>query len=324
MKFKPEPLSYSITTHTMLLYYALAFVITLLVTPTIAKTMKTHNITGKDVHKPIQPEIPEMGGLSYICGLTVVIGLAFFFMHEPQYAAALSVLLLTACIGTYDDLKGLNQIKKLILTLFVGIPLFFFVEDTSVDFIVGSVDFSWVYYILVLLGVAACANATNILAGFNGEETGLGGIASFSLGICCIILNLKVPQLLLFSLSLSLFAFLIFNKYPAHIFPGDVGTLPIGALIAVSVIFGKIELLGFIALLPAITEFFLKMRIRFTGKEYGPTKVVNGKLYPPPYLSVANVLTRKFSLTEKTLVYTLWILGGICGIISVSIAFFMG
>lgn len=307
----------------MILYAVSAFVITLMLTPKIAQIMKTHGITGKDVHKPIQPEIPEMGGLSYILGLTIVFGLAFFLLHHVLFVVAVAVLVLSSLIGAYDDLKGLTQSKKMVLSLFAGVPLLFFVEDTSVDFILFSINFSSGYYLLVLLAVSACANATNILAGFNGEEAGMGCIAAFSLGVSCIVLTDQVPQLLLFSLSASLLAFLIYNKYPAHIFPGDVGTLPIGALIAASVIIGKIELLGFLALFPAITEFFLKLAIRFRGKEYGPTRIVNGRLYPPPYVSVANVLTRKFPLTEKTLVVMLWSLGGICGIISVSAAFLM-
>jgi UDP-N-acetylglucosamine--dolichyl-phosphate N-acetylglucosaminephosphotransferase len=308
----------------MILYYGLAFVITLLVTPRVAQIMKARGITGTDVHKPIQPEIPEMGGLSYIISLTMVFGLAFLFLDEPKFLAAVSVLLLSALIGAYDDLRGVHQMKKVVLTLAAGVPLFFFVEDTFVHFIFFSVDFSWGYYILILLAVSACANATNILAGFNGEEAGLGAIASFFLGASCLLLNRDISQLLLFSLCASLLAFLLFNKYPAHIFPGDIGTLPIGALIATAVIFGKIEVLGFVALLPAITEFFLKLRIRFTGKSYGPTEVVRGVLRPPPYTSVANILTRTFVLTEKTLVIVLWIIGGISGAISLSMAFLMG
>lgn len=305
----------------MYLYAAFAFVLTLLLTPALATFMKTHRITGRDVHKPIQPEIPEMGGLSYVLSLIIVFGLAFFLLKDSRITAAVVVIVLLALIGAYDDIKGLNQFRKLVLTLFAGIPVLFFVEDTSVDFVVFSIDFSKGYYILVLLGIAACANATNILAGFNGEEAGMGAVAAFCLGVCCLLLKRDLPQLLLFSLSSSLLAFLIFNKYPAHVFPGDTGTLPIGALIAVSVIFGKVEVLGFIALLPSICEFFLKMGIWFKGKEYGPTQVVNGRLYPPPYVSVANVLTRRIPLTEKTLVILLWAIGGLCGIIAVSASF---
>ncbi|MGD2249099.1 MAG: hypothetical protein PVF58_11895 [Candidatus Methanofastidiosia archaeon] len=307
----------------MLLYAITAGVITVMTTPLVAKYMKSHNVCGNDVHKSLEVTIPEMGGISYIISLTIVFGLAFVLLHNIKILGVLMVMLITAAIGAYDDLKGLTQYKKVVLTAIGGIPLLFFVEDTTINFIVSSIDFYWLYYILVVLAVSACSNATNILAGFNGEEAGLGAIAAFSLGISCILLGIKIPQLFLFSLCFSLLGFLMYNKYPSYVFPGDVGTLPIGAVIAVSVIFGKIELLGFIALLPAITEFFLKFRIKFTGKEYGPTQVINGYLHPPPYLSVANVLTKTFALTEKLLVFFLWILGGICGIISIAMAFLM-
>ncbi|MBU7032955.1 MAG: hypothetical protein HXS53_10520 [Theionarchaea archaeon] len=307
----------------MILYVLLAFVLTLMLVPGISQFMKHHSITGKDVHKTLQPEIPEMGGLSYVSSLTVVLLMAFILLHSLLYVGALSVLMLTALIGAYDDLRGLHQFHKVVLTCSAGIPLLFFVEDTTIDFILISMDLSWAYYLLVPLGVAACSNATNILAGFNGEEAGLGAIAAGSLGMCSILLGREEPQLLLFSLSASLLAFLIFNKFPAYIFPGDIGTLPIGGLIAASVVLGKMELLGVIALLPPIIEFFLKMSVWFRGKEYGPTKVVKGRLIPPPYLSVANFFTKRFNLTEKVLVYILWTLGGLCGLTTLFLSLFM-
>ncbi|MBU7044002.1 MAG: hypothetical protein HXS47_10455 [Theionarchaea archaeon] len=307
----------------MILYAALAFVLTLILVPTVSQYMKHHGIVGKDVHKSMEPDVPEMGGLSYIISLSIILFLAWLLLHSLLYVGILSVLILTALIGAYDDLKGLSQSVKVLLTALAGIPLLFFVEDTTIHLMVISLDVSWVYYILVLLGVAACSNATNILAGFNGEEAGLGAIAAGSLGVCSLILGREAPQLVLFSLCAALLAFLIFNAYPAYIFPGDIGTLPIGSLIAVCVIIGKYELLGIIALFLPITEFFVKMGVWFRGKEYGPTKVVKGRLIPPPYLSVANFLTKRLHLTEKTLVYILWILGGICGIITIILSFFI-
>ena len=285
--------------------------------------MKAHNITGRDVHKPIALDIPEMGGISYVVSLTLVWVAAFFLLGNLEYAAVTCVLLLSAALGAYDDLKGMSQMKKLAVSMVLGVPLLFLVTDTTINLVVVTVDFSWVYYILVIAGVSACSNATNILAGFNGEEAGMGAIAAFSLAVCCLILGIEQSQLILATLCFSLLAFLLFNMYPAHIFPGDTGTLPIGAVIASSVILGKMELLGVIALLPAITEFFLKLKIRFSGKSYGPTRVVRGRLHPPPYLSVANILSRTFSLTEKTLVTMLWILGGTCGLISVLMSLLM-
>jgi UDP-N-acetylglucosamine--dolichyl-phosphate N-acetylglucosaminephosphotransferase len=307
----------------MILYAVLACVLTVMCVPLISQFMKTHSIVGKDVHKPMTPQIPEMGGLSYIISLSIVCVIAWILLHSLLYLVALSVMVVAALIGAYDDLRGISQSRKVLLSCGAGIPLLFFIEDTTIDFIIVSVDFSWFYYVLVIIGVAACSNATNILAGFNGEEAGLGAIAAGSVGVCSMILGKEVPQLLLFSLCAALLAFLIFNKYPAYIFPGDIGTLPIGGLIAASVIIGKIELLGFSALLLPITEFFLKMGVWFKGKKYGPTKVVKGRLIPPPYLSIANFLTKRLILTEKILVYLLWILGGISGVVTFFLSFLM-
>jgi UDP-N-acetylglucosamine--dolichyl-phosphate N-acetylglucosaminephosphotransferase len=307
----------------MILYAMLAGALTLICVPGVSQFMKAHSVVGKDVHKSMTPEIPEMGGLSYIISLSIVFFMAWVLLDSPFYMAALSVMVITALIGAYDDLRGMNQSRKVLLSCSAGIPLLFLIEDTSIDFLIASVDFSWTYYVLVIIGVAACSNATNILAGFNGEEAGLGAVAAGSLGLCSMVLGREVPQVLLFSLCAALLAFLIFNKYPAYIFPGDIGTLPIGSLIAASVIIGKIELLGVIALLLPVTEFFLKMSVWFKGKTYGPTKVVKGRLVPPPYLSIANFLTKRLSLTEKTLVYMLWILGGICGAVAFSLSFLM-
>ncbi|HII96032.1 MAG TPA: UDP-N-acetylglucosamine--dolichyl-phosphate N-acetylglucosaminephosphotransferase, partial [Candidatus Methanofastidiosum sp.] len=121
---------------------------------------------------------------------------------------------------------------------------------------------------------------------------------------------------------LSFLAFLIFNKYPAKIFPGDIGTLIVGAIIASFSIIKHIEIIGVILLLPQIMEFLFKSMKRFGGKKYGPTKVDNkGILYPQKYLSVANLLTSHFKLTEKSLVLIIWLIGAIFGIMAIIITY---
>ena len=131
------------TDSAMILYVLLAFILTLMLVPGISQFMKRHSITGKDVHKSLQPEIPEMGGLSYVSSLAVVLLMAFILLHSLLYVGALSVLMLTALIGAYDDLRGLHQFHKVVLTCGAGIPLLFFVEDTTIDFILISLDLSF-------------------------------------------------------------------------------------------------------------------------------------------------------------------------------------
>ena len=49
----------------------------------------------------------------------------------------------------------------------------------------------------------------------------------------------------------SLLAFFIFHRYPSKIFPGDTGTLTIGALYGTIAILTDFELLALIAIFPA-------------------------------------------------------------------------
>ena len=51
-------------------------------------------------------------------------------------------------------------------------------------------------------------------------------------------------------------AFFVFHRYPSKIFPGDSGTLTIGAMYGAIAIVGGIELIGVFAILPAILNSF--------------------------------------------------------------------
>src|SRR5438046_10351687 len=47
-----------------------------------------------------------------------------------------------------------------------------------------------------------------------------------------------------------------FNRYPAKVFIGDIGTLGMGAALAAGIVLGHIELYGIIAIVPAFYEGF--------------------------------------------------------------------
>ena len=168
-------------------------------------------------------------------------------------------------------------------------------------------------YILIPLGVIACANFINILAGFNGLEAGSGAIACATIFSASVILmklepgkySVTTPIIALAMLGACL-AFLVFNWYPAKIFPGNVGTYVIGAAIASAVIIGDMEKIGIIALTPQIIEFFLKTRGNFRTGNFG--SLVNGSLiYKDKVNSLAHLIMKYTKVDEKRLV--LYLLG---------------
>lgn len=127
----------------------------------------------------------------------------------------------------------------------------------------------------------------------------------------------------LLTFTMAFLAFLMYNKYPAKIFPGDTGTLIIGAVIASFSIIKKIEIIGVILLLPQILEFLFKSIRRFGNKKYGPTRVdKEGILHPQNFISVANLLTSHLKLTEKKLVLLIWFIGAFFGAMAIILTYF--
>jgi len=250
--------------------FGIAIVVASLTLALLIPRLRRAGITGRDLHKPGQPELPEMGGLGIVAGFCAGVLLALgevSFLHLfPEVdmvilLAGLSTVLLTGLIGLVDDLIGLRQWVKTLLPVIAALPLMAVRAGHTwmkVPFL-GQVDF-WIFYPLVLvpLGITGAANAVNMLAGFNGLEVGMGLVALGSLAVIAATLGETTALILLLSGAGALLGVIYFNWYPARVFIGDVGTLSIGALIATGVIVGNFETAGLIVITPYALDFLIK------------------------------------------------------------------
>jgi UDP-N-acetylglucosamine--dolichyl-phosphate N-acetylglucosaminephosphotransferase len=187
--------------------------------------------------------------------------------------------------------------------------------------IIGSVGLNLYLLFLLPLGVIACSNLVNILAGFNGLEAGQGIIISAFLILLLTFSGLSINKItmifLLFALIGGLCAFLIFNWYPAQVFPGNIVTYLIGAIIAAVVIVGNIEKAGIILMLPQIIEFFLKARSHFKAQNFG--KCIKGKLnYEGKIYSITHVIMKYLKPTEVQLVAILYLVQILAGLLAIA------
>jgi len=252
--------------------------------------LKRFGITGNDVNKPDKPEVAEMGGIAIIAGFTggVLLAIIFntFFGFQFQLVPVLAGILTIhslAFIGIVDDLLDIPQYIKAFLPLFAAVPLVALraAGSTVLTFpFLGAVDLGLFYLIVLIpIGIAVASNLTNMLAGFNGMEAGMG-VVIFSAASLLAMAHGSMEALLLFIPYLgALLAFLFFNWYPSKVFPGDVGNLTIGATLAAGVIIGNMETAGALLLLPYVVDFFIKAYNRFpSSKWWGDYK--GGKLYP--------------------------------------------
>lgn len=233
--------------------------------------------TGKDVHKINKPDVPEMGGFGVIFGFLFGVAFAFPFFAEFHYSllAAILTVLVAAFVGLFDDLFNLKPINKVILLFISAIPLVITrLGDTSITIPgLGHLNLGIFYTIIfVPLFVNVFANMTNFLAGYNGLESGLGIITIVYFILAAILSKNTFILILLVPFLFALIAFYLFNRYPSKVFPGDITTLSIGAIIASAAIIGKVELFAVLLCILYLINFGLYFVFTFFYKPFTKLK----------------------------------------------------
>ncbi len=312
------------------LIFLISFLVTYFLTPIFIKKLKSVGIVGRDVHKEDKPEVAEMGGLSILFGFSFGSFFSILFL-EGNYTflfASLLTVLFSGLIGVCDDLFGIGRKIKTFLPVFASIPLVVTqagVHTMNIPFI-GLVDLGLIYpFILIPIAITVSVNAFNMLAGYNGLESGLGFISCFSLGVIGLFLNRIEISILMFAMAGSCLAFLKYNYYPAKIFPGDVGTFVLGSAVASAIIIGNIEIIGIVVLMPYIINGFITTFDLIRGKPIEKfSKIKNGVLVPPSKKYVYNLyyyIESVFKPTEKKLVWIIWSLEIISCVFAFSLLF---
>jgi UDP-N-acetylglucosamine--dolichyl-phosphate N-acetylglucosaminephosphotransferase len=132
----------------------------------------------------------------------------------------------------------------------------------------------------------------------------MGAIILSTLGLVAYSNGALWLATIAFSAVFSLLGFLIFNRYPAKIFPGNSLTYAVGALIACVAILGNMERIAVFLFMPYFVELIIKAKNKFKTECFGiPQK--NGSLKPPKRIGSLTHICLKFVKTEKEVVYLL-------------------
>jgi len=208
----------------------------------------------------------------------------------------------------------LRKRSKAILPFVLSLPLGAAIYAARNTVLLG-VDIGILMALAVPLGVTSASNAANMLEGFNGLGAGLGLIMTSALIVLSFLTNAQEGLFLLFPLLGALSAFLLFNRYPARVFPGDSMTLFMGATIASAAIISSPSLKTFGALLfiPMMVEFFLKLRGHFQGENYGEVGTDGRLSWNGRVESLAHAIMKWKRLREWEIVLILWAFeGAVC------------
>jgi len=299
--------------------FAVATLVTLISTFLFIPLLKRRGRTGIDLHKNSDDPIAEMAGLGVITGLVAAI-VASIITVQGSIVIPILIVMVLGSIGIYDDLFKTKGRLKFGLSFLLCSAVFYLSSPSPSDILLIFVPGA-LMSLAMGLAVSVSANAVNILAGFNGLESGTTAIAAGGILTMALISGQEQGAVLSAALIGSCLAFLYFNRYPSRAFPGDVGTLTMGGVLALSAILTKAEYLLPLLLLPHIFELFCKIRNRFAPKEStGHTRLgADGKLIPGDYPAFVHYMLWKFPSGERALVIRIWAIEAALVILSILI-----
>lgn len=225
------------------------------------------------IHKKI---IPRAGGLAVFFGLLISM-LLFIPIKQPMLGILLGLLILLV-VGLLDDrypnfspyLRLVSQFIAALMVVSSGIGISFITNPLG-----GIIHFPpFISYLLALFWIVWVMNMINWSKGVDGQMPGITTVASLILGLLSLKLyfngdpnQLNVAQLAFIVTGCSL-GLLIFNWYPAKIFPGFSGSTILGFMIAVlSILSGaKLATAGLVLLIPATDFAYTFLRRILQGK----------------------------------------------------------
>jgi len=236
-----------------LLFFAVPFIISIIVVKIAAKENFKNGVTGRDINKKDKRELPEGVGLALIVPLWAAIIMFNLLVAENAgfVAFGLTVTVLSF-VGFLDDRKHKFKVRPVswtsraaIISLVCLMFAMFYAPQPVLFWVIPFAAF-----------IGGIAGLQNTFAGLNGWEVGSGLIIALFLAY---LLSSAGPLPIGIALVGMVAGLFLFNLYPAKVFPGDSGTLLIGSSIACVVILTqRTELMLLVALyyLPHAIDFF--------------------------------------------------------------------
>lgn len=309
--------------------FIISFFVTLLAMPWWIRKANLVGLAWKDFNKFSEKMVAGSGGLivifGFLIGMLSFITIRIFYFNDTSTSlhlmAIVASILMVALIGFIDDLlgrkMGLKQWQKPLLTLLAALPIVVInagVSQVTIPFL-GLVDLMLFYpFLIVPIVIIVASNAFNLIAGYNGLESGMGIIITLTLGFLAWTNGLGWLAVVAFCMAFSLIAFYIFNKVPAKAFPGDILTYSVGALAGILGILGNMEGAVIILFIPYGFEFFLKLRGRLKKESYalpnedGTIRPRYNKIYGVEHFMHRFLMKLGVRVTERKLVWSILII----------------
>lgn len=278
---------------TIILSFISAFLTTAILTPLciplikklgLVDDPKTHKHPAMLHTKPT----PRAGGVPLWLGIFLP---GFFLLpHTPITIALFLASLLALLIGTVDDRYDISRYFRLFMNVMcglivvlagVGIPFvtnpfggILHLDTLRISFYVGNIHIILpiISTFLALIWIVWVMNMLNWSKGVDGQMPGVVAISAFVIGILSLRFSLSDPNTYIashisFLICGASLGFLLYNFYPAKIFPG-YGATSVYLLLAVVALLSGAKLATAILVMgvPMIDGIFTVVRRILSGK----------------------------------------------------------
>lgn len=239
---------------------------------------------------------PTMGGLMVIVPVLIITGLlnianllGFNFIGQ-SVLIPMGTLVAFGLLGLIDDLEGIRGKRvvgegimartkaswQFIFALVIALILHLGPTDlrsVAIPGISERIDIGLLWVLIAAFIIVAMSNAVNFSDGLDGLAGSLAAVAFACYGIIAYLQGQVWLAAFCFTMVGALLAFLWFNVHPANLFMGDVGSLSIGATLAVVAL-----MTGQWLLLPVVGAMFVAEALsvtlqiswfKYTKRRYG-------------------------------------------------------
>jgi UDP-N-acetylglucosamine--dolichyl-phosphate N-acetylglucosaminephosphotransferase len=306
----------------------LNFAVMILAMPRFIVKLKQRGTVTVDQYKRDLRAVPTQGGVAILAVIFLLFGMEAALEHLPLSLsvpfhptetdwAILIVAGLYAGFGLVDDLVDVGRVVKIVLLLFFSYRLIFVISATAVTLpVLGVIDLGVYHlFIIVPLYVLVVANLVNMHSGYNGLATGLSAILLAFLLVKFVLAD-SPGTLVLSCLLGATLGFYWFNRYPARILWGNVGSLGLGAALGGAIVVSGFLVAGFVMLLPHTINFLMYAywRVmhrlhpddgRWEQAKFGRVRD-DGTLEVPNPLTLKWVLPYYFQMTERQAVLAMY------------------
>ncbi len=200
--------------------------------------------------------VPRMGGIAIFCGF--ILSALLFVEMSDQITGILIGCLIVTLMGGLDDVFNLNPWLKLAGQVVAALVCVAFgvVADVVTNFFVIGGD-TMLYLprafsgIVTVFWIVACTNAINLIDGLDGLAVGMSTISAVTLFAISLSVEFTDPNvsLLLLCIIGGCCGFWPYNRNPAKIFMGDVGSQMLGYMLAALSVLGLFKMHALVTML---------------------------------------------------------------------------